>query len=323
MAEHRGRRHRRRGCASSSIDVYGRARDARREAGHPHRRHEVGVRPGRAGADRPRRRGPDARLLPLLGRLGLRARPAPAAARQAAGTELAGRAGLGPRARPPPFSPRRWSPVRRRPTARSTAGSPARPLAWPTDARVAQRMARRIEAGAPARGGPNYRAHARALADGGGGRPPQPVVGVVMGSDSDLPVVQIASRPSRSSTSRTRCGSSPRTARRSRCTVRQHGSAERSEDPDRRRGWSRAPGRCAREPDDPPVIGIPIQTATLGAPTPCTRRCRCPPASPSRPWPSGMRARRTPPSSPRRSWPCTTRNSTRVCSSSAPSSGGA
>jgi phosphoribosylcarboxyaminoimidazole (NCAIR) mutase len=45
-----------------------------------------------------------------------------------------------------------------------------------------------------------------------------PLVGIVMGSDSDLPIMRGAARRSPSSASRTRCASSPRTAPRTTCS---------------------------------------------------------------------------------------------------------
>ena len=57
-----------------SIEVYQRGAEHAAERGHHPRRHQVRVRPPRRRRDRPRRRGPDARLLALLAGRPLRAR---------------------------------------------------------------------------------------------------------------------------------------------------------------------------------------------------------------------------------------------------------
>ncbi len=88
------------GRAAAGLDRRLQARRGARGGARDHpRRHQVRVRPPRRGRDRPRRRGADPRLLALLARRPLRARPDAALLRQAVRARLGDDERLGPASR--------------------------------------------------------------------------------------------------------------------------------------------------------------------------------------------------------------------------------
>ena len=134
------------------------------------------------------------------------------------------------------------------------------------------------------------------------------VVGVVMGSDSDWPVMEAAAEAldefgvalrgrtsSRRTGCRTRCSSTaPRRADRGlRVIIAGAGGA------------AHLPGMLAAV-TPLPVIGVPVPLAHLDGWTRCCRSCRCPPACRSPRCRSAARA--TPACSPCGSWPRPTRD---------------
>ena len=111
-----------------TIELYEHARDHAAERGIiiADTKFEFGSSPGRRG--RARRRGADARLVALLARRRLRARPRAGLVRQAVRPRLARRVGLGPLAARARSCPTRSSPAPAPSTSRPTSGSPAATL---------------------------------------------------------------------------------------------------------------------------------------------------------------------------------------------------